>query len=126
MFIPVAAAACTDSLVKCIANGADPTNFDTNTIVNAITFLRNMLVGVAAIYALVFLILATFQFFTAYGNEEKISKAKKSIVSVIIGIVLVILSQVIAYEVYIRVIGAPPPPTVNQTGGTSLNPPATQ
>lgn len=51
--------------------------------------------GLAGGIALIYLLIGAFQYFTAYGSEEKATKAKTTITYAIIGIVVIILAEVI-------------------------------
>lgn len=45
--------------------------------------------------AIIFFLIAAFQYFTAFGNEEKAQKAKTTIMWTIVGIVVIVLSELI-------------------------------
>lgn len=47
--------------------------------------------------AVIFLLVGAFWYFTAFGNEEKANKGKTTIMWAIIGIAVILLSQVIVY-----------------------------
>lgn len=71
------------------------------------TFLPRItltVVSVAVAAAVVFLIYGAIQFLTAYGNEEKLGNAKKTLYFALIGLVISLLSyaivQVLFYTAY--------------------------
>ncbi len=55
----------------------------------------SLLLFVAGALAVLFVIIGGYQYITAAGNEEQSEKGKKTLVSSIIGVVLIILSYVI-------------------------------
>lgn len=63
---------------------------------NAINLALLLAGGIAIIY----LIIGAFGYFTAFGNEEKATKAKQTITWAIAGVVLIILSKVIISEIW--------------------------
>ncbi|GEM_PF-2648291 len=87
------------SILEMILGGKDPTNLDLSSVENLIAVLRNMLIGLAAFEAVVGLILVAFTYFTAFGDEAKAEKAKKRIYFIIIGTIIIILAEVLIYEV---------------------------
>lgn len=97
-------------------NQADQTQFDLNTVLLAIRLARWFLTFGAAFFALFGMFMAVYGYFTAYGNQAKIDKAKKTITWVIIGTVVVILSNVILYTIEKHVINGPNVPIDNSLG----------
>lgn len=65
-------------------------------IANVISLALTIAGGIA----IILLIWAGFQYFTAYGNEEKATKAKTTITWVIIGLVVIILAKIIIQEIW--------------------------
>ena len=65
----------------------DPSVFLTNII--------NVLLGLAAVVAVLFLIIGGFWYITSAGNEETAEKGKNTAINAIIGLVIIILSYVI-------------------------------
>lgn len=61
------------------------------TIVNIIAWV----LGIVALIAVVMIIIGGFMWLTSGGNEEKIEKAKKTISSAVIGLIIVILAWAI-------------------------------
>ena len=49
--------------------------------------------------AVIFILIGAFQYFTAYGNEEKAQKAKTTIIWALTGVVVIILSRLIVYVI---------------------------
>ena len=58
------------------------------TIIN----ILNLLLGLLALIAVIMVILGGFMWLTSGGNEEKVDKAKKTISSAVIGMVIVLLA----------------------------------
>jgi len=61
-------------------------------------FLHNIwgiLTGVASTVAVIFIILGAYKYFTAYGNEKTAEEGKGTIITAVIGVILIILSQFI-------------------------------
>ena len=54
-----------------------------------------VVIGAAGATAVLFIIIGGVEFLTAYGNEEKITKGKKTITYAIIGLLIAILSYAI-------------------------------
>jgi len=50
--------------------------------------------------AIIYLIFGAFQYFTAYGNEERATKAKNTILWAIVGVVVILISGLIVQEVW--------------------------
>ena len=50
--------------------------------------------------AVIMIIWGAFQYFTAYGNEEKANKAKTTITWAIVGLVVMILAKIIVREIW--------------------------
>jgi len=111
-----------DSFVKGLFKGQDPTTFDLTTLTHVLDALRNTLLGVATFWALIGLLMVGYQYFTAYGDEAKATQAKKSLRWIIIGMIVILLSEVIVYEVRRVVVGAPAPPIQNTTSPFDNNP----
>lgn len=97
------------SLIAWIRCGADPTNFTPNTVTHVLMVVQIALLGMAAFEGFLGLTMAAFQYFTAYGDEAKATAAKKTLYYVIIGMVVIILSSVLVYEVRRFVTGSNPP-----------------
>lgn len=63
---------------------------------NIITLATTLAGGIAIIY----LIIGAFQYFTAFGSDEKATKAKLTILWAIVGLVVIIVGKVIISEVW--------------------------
>jgi hypothetical protein len=66
-------------------------------------FIGNLIkfaVGLAGAVAVIYLIIGAINYFTAFGNEEKATKAKTTITWAIIGIVVIVLAEVIVTIVW--------------------------
>ena len=57
--------------------------------------ITKVVIAAAGISAVLFIIIGGIQILTAYGNDEKIGKAKKTITYAIIGLLIAILSYAI-------------------------------
>lgn len=68
----------------------------TRDIRETIASLIGVIMGFLGILAVVIILLGGFMWMTAGGNEEKVGKAKKLIVSGIIGLVIVLAAYAIA------------------------------
>jgi len=77
-----------------------PENYNLETITIVLTRVIQLALTIAGGIAAIYLIIAGFQYFTAFGNEEKATKAKTTILWAIVGIVVIILAKVIIYEVW--------------------------
>ena len=69
-------------------------------LIDIIVNVINALMGLLGLVAVIIIIYGGFLYLTSAGEEEKIKKAKKSMVSGVIGLVLVILSWVIAQFIF--------------------------
>jgi len=66
-------------------------------------FIGNLIkfaIGLAGAVAVIFLVIGAINYFTAFGNEEKATKAKNTILWAIIGIVVIVLAEVIVTIVW--------------------------
>ena len=86
----------------------DPTQYDLRNVEFAVNQIRTFLLGLVAWEVVLGLVLTGYVYFTAYGDESKAEKAKKRITWIIVGLVVVILSEILIYEVQRLVIGSPP------------------
>lgn len=79
---------------------SDPSTWDyTNInqfIVNAIHLALLLASGVAVIY----IIIGSYSYFTAYGNEKQAETAKKTILYALVGVAIILLSWVFTNEVW--------------------------
>lgn len=78
----------------------DPATWDLTNVVallqNIITLATTLAGGIAIIY----LIYGAFQYFTAFGSDEKATKAKLTILWAIVGVVVILVAKVIIAEVW--------------------------
>jgi len=65
-------------------------------LINVAKFALVFAGGIAMIY----LIFGAFQYFTAYGNEERATKAKNTILWAIVGLVVILIGELIVQEVW--------------------------
>jgi amino acid transporter len=73
---------------------------DSTSVGSVIATIIKTLLGLLGIIFVVLLIYAGFQWMTAEGNEEKVTKAKDTIVRAIIGLVIIIAAYSITYFVF--------------------------
>lgn len=59
----------------------------------------NILLGVAALIAVLFLVIGGFRYITSAGNDEQAKKGRNTIINALIGLVVIILSYVIVQAV---------------------------
>jgi len=105
-----------NSIVDILRGGTDPTQLKLDSITNFISNVQNILYALAAGYTIVGLILASYQYLTSFGDDAKATKAKNTIKWVVIGVVIIILSKVIIYEIQLHVVNAPPNPSIPPSG----------
>jgi amino acid transporter len=70
------------------------------TIGEIIATIIQTVLGLLGIIFIAFLVYAGFQWMTANGNEEKVTKAKQTIIRAIIGLIIVIAAYSITYFVF--------------------------
>lgn len=89
-------------------------NPDTAHLVNISDFptllvkIVQIFLGFAGAIAVIFLMLGGFQYVSSRGNEEGTEKAKKTITSAIIGIVVIVMAYAIVAIVNTLLTGPPP------------------
>lgn len=88
----------TKSFIKDLFKGQDPTTFNLETVEKVLTFVRVQLVIFAAVMAVFGMVIVGWQYFTAYGDEAKAGQAKKTLTWILIGMVIVIFSEIMIYE----------------------------
>lgn len=59
----------------------------------------NILLGVAALVAVLFLVIGGFRYITSAGNDEQAKAGRKTIINALIGLVVIILAYVIVSAV---------------------------
>ena len=76
--------------------GTDCTTADqTNKVNNLISTILNVLSVIVGIIAVVMIIIGGFHYITSGGSDEKVKKAKNTLLYAIIGLVVVALAQII-------------------------------
>jgi len=65
--------------------------------VNAINYYAGRLTEIAAFVAFVYIIMAGYQMFTAFGDETKYALAKKTLLYAIIGFAIALAARLIIY-----------------------------
>lgn len=76
----------------------NPTNPQDNNLSTVFTLIDNVMgiaMAIAGGVAVVFLLWGAFNYFTAFGNEQKAQTGKTIVMWSIIGIIVIILSQVL-------------------------------
>lgn len=76
----------------------------------AVTFLRTFL-GLAAVTSVIFIIVGGLQLHLAFGNEEALGKAKKTLIWAIVGLIISILSVAIVQIITTLPFTPPPAPS---------------
>jgi len=72
----------------CLRKASEVRTADGNCVTYTITFYTNLLLYVVAIGAFGYMLYGAFLYATAFGDENKIGKAKKTITYAIIGVIL--------------------------------------
>lgn len=75
----------------------NPTNPENNNLSTVFTLIDNVMKVATAIaggIAVIFLLWGAYNYFTAFGNEQKAQTGKTIVMWSIIGIIVIILSQV--------------------------------
>lgn len=67
---------------------------------NLLPHVARTVTGLAITLSVIFMIFGAIQFLTAYGNEEKIGNAKKTIIFSVVGLVISLLSFAIVQLVF--------------------------
>jgi len=78
-----------------LCNAASPEQNDLQTIFCYIDNITKLAGALAGGIAIIFLLWGAFNYFTAYGNEEKANKGKTIVTWSIIGIIVILLSGLI-------------------------------
>jgi uncharacterized membrane protein len=64
---------------------------------------------IAGSLAVIYLIIGAYGYFTAFGNEEKATKAKNTILWALIGGLIIFLARIIINAIWTLASGGPPP-----------------
>lgn len=67
----------------------------TGNAVAVITTVINFILGLIGVVAVLFLIIAGAMYITAFGDENKASKAKRMILYVVMGLIIIVISAII-------------------------------
>lgn len=86
--------------------GGDSANYDWNSVRSLIANGTQIALSVAGGIAAIYIIIGAIQYFTAYGDEQKATAAKNTILYAIIGLIIIILAKVIISWVWTFVTGA--------------------
>lgn len=82
---------CT-GLVGCNGGGAVP---GSNVIVDNLPQVANFLIYIAAAFSVLFIVYAGFRMVIALGDESKITEQKNAVIYVLLGLMVVVLSQLV-------------------------------
>jgi len=85
-----------DAKVELGLNYATAIGLGTSDVRTTISKIINAFMGLLGIVAVVIILLGGFKWMTAAGNEEKVSEAKKLIMSGIIGLIIIMSAYAIA------------------------------
>ena len=69
--------------------------------------LISILLGILGLIFVILLVFSGFQWMTAMGNEEKITKAKKMIINSTIGLIIIFISYSLAYFIFMAITNQP-------------------
>ena len=83
-----------------ILPSGDPSTWGTEQIDQLIRNVTNLALSIAGGIAVLMIIWGGYQYFTAYGNEEKAQGGKKIITWEIMGVVVIILAKVIVESIF--------------------------
>lgn len=86
----------------------NPQDYSLTNITELIKNLVTLALDLAGIVAVIYIVLGAFQYFTAFGSEEKATAGKNTITWAITGLVLIIVAQLIVSTVFGFVAEAPP------------------
>lgn len=78
-----------------ILPSSDPASWSIGEIEQIINNVMTYVAEIGGALAVLLIIYASFNYLTAYGNEEKVSAAKKMILWTIIGIVVIMLAKIL-------------------------------
>lgn len=78
-----------------VENFGGQVGLGTADLKGTITNIISWVLGIVSLVAVVMIIIGGLQWMTSGGNEEKVEKAKKTISSAVVGIVIVILAWAI-------------------------------
>ena len=90
-----------------ILPGGDPASWGKEQIQQLIANIIQLATTLAGGIAVLMLVWGAFQYFTAFGNEEKANKAKTTITWAIVGLVVIIIAKILVMEVW-RLVAAEP------------------
>lgn len=86
----------------------EPATWTLAQINELIINVTQLALTVAGIIAMLYIVIGGYYYFTAFGNEEKATKAKSIITWAVIGVVVIILSKIIITEIWNLVSTQPP------------------
>ncbi|MCA9388732.1 hypothetical protein KC644_03135 [Candidatus Berkelbacteria bacterium] len=75
--------------------GANPENFNFNTLVTSLNQIADYAVGMVLGVAAIVLIIIAYMFITSQGNQQQLETAKKGLLGLIVGVVVVLGSYII-------------------------------
>ena len=78
----------------------DPSTWGTKQIEELIKNITTLAAGIVGGIAVLMIIWGAYQYFTAYGNEEKAQGGKKIITWAIIGLIVIILAKIIVEAIF--------------------------
>lgn len=83
------------NIMKNVLGGKSGTQLGAEDVKSAVTAIANILAGISGMVAVGFLIWGGIQYIGSAGNQETATKAKQTITSSLIGIVIITCSYVI-------------------------------
>jgi hypothetical protein len=77
-------------------NGTGSVNLGTAELLSTVVNVINWILGFLVLIAVIIILIGGFKWMTASGNEEKVGAARKTIISGIIGLIIVLAAYAIA------------------------------
>ncbi len=87
------------NFVGTILPAGNPEDWTIDDIPTLITNIIKLALALAGGIAVIFILIGAFQYFTAFGSEEKATKGKTTVTYAVIGVVVILLAEVIVYLV---------------------------
>lgn len=91
--------------MKLLPGGEQPVDYNWESVRSLIANATQIALSVAGGIAAIYLIIGSIQYFTAYGDEQKATAAKNTILYSIIGVIIIVLAKVIISWVWTFVTG---------------------
>lgn len=86
----------------------NPQDYTLQSVSDLIHNATTIALDVAGMVATVYILIGAFNYLTAFGSEEKAAAGKTTITWAIAGLVLIILAQLVVFEIFNFVTATPP------------------